>query len=184
MSKRRGQVVRPIVDSLAPKRLFYQIILLQVVYYILGLIFIAFYYIVSGNPFTFEVVFSWEPVRLDTTIGWTLSLLWLLDTFFSVLAMTVIVGRSKLAVDFTLTLHGINIIVAWLVSGKFPTSLLWWGVQACSVLLMSSLGTWTSQWRELRTTFFEGGSYEMVPMTTTSPLEELEQSSDAAKEEV
>lgn len=151
---RKSQVYRQI-DSLAPKRLLYQIILLQVIYYLIGGILISFYYLVSGNPFDFMVVFSWEPVRRDTTIGWTLAMLWLLDTFFSVLAMTIIVGRSKLALDFTLTLHGINILVAWIVSGEFPSSLLWWGVQGLSVILMVTLGTWTSQWRELRTTFFD-----------------------------
>lgn len=154
MDARKRQIYKQ-VDSLAPKRLFSQILLLQIVYYLIGGVIISFYYIVSGNPFSIYVIFSWEPVRMDTTIGWTLALLWLLDTFFSVLAMTIIVGRSKLALDFTLTLHGINIIVSWLVSGQFPASLLWWGVQGVSIILMVSLGTWTSQWRELRTTFFD-----------------------------
>jgi hypothetical protein len=163
------------VDSLAPKRLFTQILLLQLVYYTIGLVFIAFYYIAAGRPFDFYVVFSWEPLRSDTTIGWTLSMVWLLDTFFSVLAMTVIVGRSKLALDFTLTLHGINIIVAWLVTGRFPASILWWAVQGLSMLLMVFLGTWTTKWRELRTSFFDSGSYEMIrppPTTQRSPLPE------------
>ncbi|CAN6674442.1 protein Sys1p [Trichomonascus vanleenenianus] len=150
------------VDSLAPKRLLYQIMLLQVVYYVIALALVSFYYIISGLQFRVGYVFSWEEVRYDTTTGWVLTLLWLLDTFFSVAAMTIIVGRSKLALDFTLTLHGINVLVTWLVSGKFPASLMWWGLQIVSILLMVALGTWTSQWRELRATFFESQSYEMV----------------------
>lgn len=111
--------------------------------------------LVSEHPFSLSLVFSWEPVRNDTTVGWTLVLLWLLDTFFSVLALTVVVGRSKLALDFTLTLHGIHFVICWVVSGKFPRSGLWWGLQIVSILLMLGLGTWSTQWRELRATFFE-----------------------------
>jgi hypothetical protein len=176
-------MVRKQIDTLAPMRLLKQIVLLQVVYYIMAIVLIAFTLIVGGERFKLETVFSWEPVRLDTTWGWALSMLWLLDTFFCVLAMTYIVGRSKLALDFTLTLHGINFIVAWLVSGKFPASPLWWGVQVVSTFLMVGLGTWTSQWRELSATFFDvgsssSGSYEMVmpsPLETKVAVGNLEQ---------
>lgn len=159
------------VDALAPARLFKQIVLMQLFYYCIGLILIAFTYVISGHDFNLYVVFSWEPVRFDTTMGWTLSLLWLLDTFFSVLALSIIVGRSKLALDFTLTLHGIHVLITWAVTGRFPVSLLWWMVQGVSMLIMVSLGTWVSQWRELRTTFFE--SYELLegPKATESGTE-------------
>jgi hypothetical protein len=158
---RFGGSNRGATDVLAPKRLFKQIVLLQVIYYAIATVLICFTYIVGGTPLDPELIFSWEPVRFDTSLGWLLSLLWLLDTFFSVLAMTFIVGRSKLALDFTLTLHFINVVVAWLASGKFPASPLWWCVQVVSIVLMVSLGTWTSQWRELRVTFFEE-AYELV----------------------
>lgn len=140
---------------LSPRPLFFQIITLQSIYYGIGFILILFTCIVSGTPpFSLRLVFSWSPVRSDTTLGWTLFLLWLFDTFFSVVALTVVVGRSKLALDFTLTLHGINLVVCWIVDGKFPASGLWWALQFTSIILMVSLGTWTSQWRELRVTFF------------------------------
>lgn len=145
---------------LAPRRLFVQILELQLCYYAIGLVLITFTLVVSGIPFEFDYVFSWKPVRADTTLGWVLSLIWLLDTFFSVLAMTVIVGRSRLALDFSLTLHGIDILVVWLVSRQFPRSWLWWGVQFVSSISMICLGTWTTQWRELQRTFFE--DYELA----------------------
>lgn len=141
---------------LAPRHIFWQIITLQLIYYSLGFLLILFTCIVAGRPpFSPKLVFSWTPVRYDTTLGWTLVLVWLLVTISSVIALTVVVGRSKLALDFTLTLHGINLIVCWIVDGSFPTSGLWWGLQFTSIVLMVSLGTWTSQWRELRNTFFD-----------------------------
>lgn len=145
-------------NMFAPRQLLQQILVMQGIYYFIGFGLILFTCMVSGDPFSLVTVFSWEPVRIDTTMGWTLCLLWLLDTFFSVLALTVVVGRSKLALDFTLTLHGIHLLVCWCVAGKFPASKLWWGLQVVSILLMLLLGTWTTQWRELRATFFEPGS--------------------------
>ncbi|ODQ64957.1 hypothetical protein NADFUDRAFT_83091 [Nadsonia fulvescens var. elongata DSM 6958] len=138
---------------------------MQVVYYLIALVLILFMAIVSGKSFTFSLLFSWESVRVDNTLGWTLGMLWLLDTFFCVLALTVIVGRSKLALDFTLTLHGINVLICWLWTGRFPRNWTWWGLQLASVILMYALGRWTTQWRELRATFFESG-FEMVPVST------------------
>lgn len=157
----------------SPLRLFKQILILQVIYYVMAVVLICFSYLVGGEKVSFKTILSWEPIRFDTTWGWTLCMLWLLDTFFSVLAMTFIVGRSKLALDFTLTLHTINIFVMWAVSGSFPTSLMWWILQAVSIVLMVSLGTWTSQWRELRMTFFDESemgpvNYHPVQNTPTS----------------
>lgn len=153
---------------LGPRQLFQQILVMQGIYYAIGFTLILFTCIVSGDDFSLTMVFSWEPVRIDTTMGWTLFLLWLLDTIFSVIALTVVVGRSKLALDFTLTLHGIHFVVCWMVSGEFPKSKLWWGLQFVSVGLMVLLGTWTSQWRELRATFFETVPDSSISSTTAA----------------
>lgn len=167
-----GRASSSLVSNMfGPRQLLQQILVMQSIYYLIGFILILFTCIVSGEPFSLKVVFSWEPVRIDTTMGWTLFMLWLLDTFFSVLALTVVVGRSKLALDFTLTLHGIHLVVCWAVAGKFPASKLWWGLQLASILLMALLGTWTTQWRELRATFFdpEAGHTPVAP-SVSRPL--------------
>lgn len=148
-------------EQLTPLNLLKQICLLQTIYYTIIFILVAFSCSVSGDPFSVGLIFDWHSVRYDTTIGWTISMLWLIDTVFSVLAMTVIVGRSKLALDFTLTLHVINLIISTVYTRAIPTNGLWWLIQGTSTVLMTILGTWTSQWRELRKTFFEEG-YEMV----------------------
>lgn len=145
---------------LAPRRLALQIVQLQAFYYAIGLVLVTFTLIVLGLHWHARYVFSWEEVRSDTSLGWLLALLWIMDTFFSVLAMALIVGRSKLALDFALTLHGINLVVAWASSHRFPTSWLWWVTQVVSASVLIYLGKWASQWRELRRTFFE--DYELA----------------------
>lgn len=139
---------------LAPKRLFTQIVTLQLAYYLLGLVMITFAVLILGLKWEPHYIFSWVDVRADTSLGWLLALLWLMDAMFSVLALVIIVGRSKLATDFGLTLYGLNFVVVTFYSG-LPRSWLWWVLQAVSACLTVYAGRWASQWRELQRTFFE-----------------------------
>lgn len=88
-------------------------------------------------------------------MGLTLFALWLFDSLLCVLFVTIIVGRSKLAWDFAITVHVFNLLIVWGYSKKFPTSLLWWCLQILSGVLLVTLSTYSTRWRELRTTFFE-----------------------------
>ncbi|ONH69229.1 Protein SYS1 [Cyberlindnera fabianii] len=143
-------------DQLAPATILKQIVMLQCFYYATAII--ACYLVAWLQGFVWEWawVFSWEPVTLENSVGFALITMWLCDAFVCVLFMTIIVGRSKLAWDFALTIHAVNLLVVWAYSGKFPNTLIWWAVQGASSLILVSLGTYTSRWRELRDTFFEG----------------------------
>ena len=68
------------------------------------------------------------------------------------------VGRSKLVLDFTLTIHFIHLVVTSLYSRSLPTNHLWWALQVASVAFMSTLGIWSCQWRELRPINFGSGA--------------------------
>lgn len=95
-------------------------------------------------------------MTLDNSLGLTIIGMWLFDSLLCVVFMTVIVGRSKLAWDFAVTIHAINLVVVWCYSGQFPKSFIWWSVQVGSSIVLVSLGTWSTRWKELRETFFEG----------------------------
>jgi hypothetical protein len=76
----------------------------------------------------------------------------------SVIAILILVSRSKLVPDFALTLHFIHLIITSLYSHSIPQNWLWWGLQILSAGMMTSLGVWTCQWRELRPINFGGSS--------------------------
>ncbi|KAK9238438.1 integral membrane protein S linking to the trans Golgi network-domain-containing protein [Lipomyces kononenkoae] len=154
--RRRRRNRRPAtrVDSLAPSRLAIQIVILQTLYYVTAAVFILFTCLVAGTPFTLDLIFSWKTLRIDTTIGWTICLVWFLNSIFNVLFLTLFVGRSKLVFDFVLTIHGINLVITTLYAGHFPSSLLWWLLQIASISSMLTLGTWASRWRELNVIYF------------------------------
>lgn len=142
-------------DITSPSKLLVQIIILQCFYYLSALI--IFYLVSSLNGYDFKIdfVFLWELVSLDNAMGLILFVLWLFDSLLCVLFVTLIVGRSKLAWDFAVTVHIINLLVVWFYSGKFPTSTLWWCLQVLSASLLVALSTYLTRWSELRTTFFD-----------------------------
>jgi hypothetical protein len=67
-----------------------------------------------------------------------------------------LIARSKLVLDFTLTIHFIHLIVTSFYSHAIPTNVFWWVLQICSASIMTSLGVWACQWRELRPISFGG----------------------------
>lgn len=66
------------------------------------------------------------------------------------------VSRSKLILDFALTIHLLHLIATTFYAHALPTNVLWWTLQAASAALMASLGVWTCQWRELQPISFGG----------------------------
>lgn len=138
-----------------PLRITAQILVLQCFYYLTALVVFYLYALLNGYDFNVNWVFSWELVAPDNTMGLTLFALWLFDSLLCVLFVTVIVGRSKLAWDFAVTVHVFNLLVVWLYTAKFPTSLLWWCLQVLSGVLLVTLSTYSTRWKELRTTFFD-----------------------------
>lgn len=142
-------------DITNPSKLLSQIVILQSFYYVTALV--IFYLISSLNGYDFNIdwIVLWELIALDNAMGLVLFTLWLFDSLLCVLFVTIVVGRSKLAWDFAITIHIINLIVVWVYSGKFPTSTLWWCLQILSAVLLVTLSTYLTRWKELRTTFFD-----------------------------
>ena len=70
--------------------------------------------------------------------------------FCSAIFILLLVARSKLVLDFALTVHFIHLIVTSLYTHAIPANLFWWALQLCSATIMTCLGVWACQWRELR----------------------------------
>ncbi|OCK78556.1 hypothetical protein K432DRAFT_331829 [Lepidopterella palustris CBS 459.81] len=155
---RRRRPPRPgALADLAPLRILTQILVLQTAYYVCASILIIFTALVMGKEITLDLFLSWRCLRGDTTVGWTLGLDWMLTSLICVVFILLLIARSKLVLDFALTIHFIHLIVTALYSHSFPRYWLWWALQACSASLMTFLGMWACQWRELRPINFGGG---------------------------
>lgn len=177
MPKRPRRIRRPAANSFQPLQTFIQILALQGLYYAIATALILFSALVAGHSFSLDLVFSSRSVQADNTVGWTLGIVWLLCSMFMlvpilapppftwrdadrpryrVIAQVLVHARSKLVLDFSLTLHFLHLVIISLHDHEIPRSWLWWGLQATSTTLMVSVGTWACRWRELRPIPFGG----------------------------
>ncbi len=70
--------------------------------------------------------------------------------YSSVVFILYFIARSKLVLDFALTVHFVHLVVTSFYTHAIPANLFWWALQVCSATIMTSLGVWACQWRELR----------------------------------
>ncbi|KAH6677101.1 integral membrane protein S linking to the trans Golgi network-domain-containing protein [Halenospora varia] len=158
MARRRRPPRPGALTELPPLKILSQILLLQSIWYAVATVLILFSALVAGKHFSFDLVLSWRALRGDTTVGWMLGLVWMLNSFIGVISILFFISRSKLVPDFALTLHFIHLIITSLYSHAIPRNWLWWALQVASAGMMTSLGVWSCQWRELRPINFGGGS--------------------------
>ncbi|KAI4262451.1 MAG: hypothetical protein L6R42_002369 [Xanthoria sp. 1 TBL-2021] len=146
------------LQTLSPLRILTQILLLQTLHYATAFALILFTALAAGNPFSLDLVLSWRSLRGDTTIGWTLGLCWVMCAGAGIISILLLIARSKLVLDFALSLHFIHLLVTSLYSKAIPRNWLWWVLQAVSASLMVGGGVWACRWRELRPIEFGGGA--------------------------
>jgi protein SYS1 len=74
-----------------------------------------------------------------------------------VVALVVLISRSKLVLDFSLTLHFLHLIIVFLYTGYIPRNAAWWVTMLASGAITVAGGTYGCRWRELRPITFGGG---------------------------
>ena len=87
----------------------------------------------------------------------------------SVILLLLLVSRSKLIPDFALTIHFVHLIATSLYTHSIPRNWLWWGLQCASAALMTFLGMWACQWRELQPISFGGTSSSSAAQQQQQP---------------
>ncbi|KAI0475512.1 integral membrane protein S linking to the trans Golgi network-domain-containing protein [Xylariaceae sp. FL0804] len=157
MPRRRRPPRAGAITELPPLRILGQIAALQGIYYAVALVLMLFTAFVQGLQFKLDLVFGWASLRGDTTQGWLIGFVWICCAGAIVVALVALVSRSKLVLDFALTLHFIHLAVVFLYTGFLPRHAAWWATMAVSSALTVAGGTYGCRWRELRPISFGGG---------------------------
>ncbi|KPM38447.1 hypothetical protein AK830_g8115 [Neonectria ditissima] len=157
MARRRRPPRAGALTELPPLRIAGQIAALQALYYAAALVLTLFTALVSGSGFSFRLIFGWEAVRGDTTHGWLMAFVWLLDGGLCMaVAIVVLISRSKFVPDFGLTIHFLHLVITSLYTGRIPRHAMWWATMTASSALAVGLGVWGCRYRELQPVFFGG----------------------------
>ncbi|KAL2194817.1 integral membrane protein S linking to the trans Golgi network-domain-containing protein [Corynascus similis CBS 632.67] len=158
MARRRRPPRPGALAELPPLKILSQIAALQGLYYAVALVLMLFTVLVAGTKFNLDLVFGWDAVRGDTTQGWLMGFVWVLDGGLAMaVAIVILVGRSKLVLDFALSLHAIHLVVVTLYSGQLPRHTGWWLSMAVASAVSVTLATWGCRYRQLRPISFGGG---------------------------
>ncbi|KAF4305741.1 Integral membrane protein SYS1-related protein [Botryosphaeria dothidea] len=179
MARRRRPPRPGALADVAPLRILTQIVLLQLAYYVSAAILIVFTALVAGRDVSLDLLLSWRSLRGDVTVGWMLGLVWMLNSLICVIYLLLLVARSKLIPDFALTVHFLHLIVTSLYSHSIPSHWLWWAVQLASAALMTFLGIWSCQWRELQPINFGGGGGPSRPSKRVDAPDESSQEDES-----
>ncbi|KAK4124456.1 hypothetical protein N657DRAFT_644687 [Parathielavia appendiculata] len=158
MARRRRPPRSGALAELPPLKILSQIAALQGLYYASALVLMLFTALVVGIRFSLDLVFGWDTVRGDTTQGWLMGFIWILDGgLLMAVAIVVLIGRSKLVLDFALSLHAIHLVVVTLYSGQLPRHTAWWFSMALASAVAVAMGTWGCRYRQLQPISFGGG---------------------------
>jgi hypothetical protein len=79
MPRRRRPPRAGALSELQPLKIAAQIATLQLLYYAAALVLFLFTALVAGTPFGAGLVLGWDRVRGDTTQGWVMAFVWILD---------------------------------------------------------------------------------------------------------
>ncbi|CAJ2509116.1 Uu.00g141420.m01.CDS01 [Anthostomella pinea] len=156
MARRRRPPRSGAITELPPLRILGQIAALQGIYYATALILMLFMTLVMGSSFKLDLVFGWASLRGDTTQGWLIGFVWLSCAGVVVVALVALIARSKLVLDFALTLHFIHLVIVVLYTGFLPRHVAWWATMATSCAMTVAGGSYGCRWRELRPISFGG----------------------------
>lgn len=96
----------------------------------------------------------------------------------SVIFLLLFVSRSKLVPDFALTIHFLHLVATILYTHSLPANLLWWALQCASAAMMTFLGMWACQRRELKPIAFGGlGGSSQTGSSSQRPTNDGQQES-------
>ncbi|UNI17880.1 hypothetical protein JDV02_004192 [Purpureocillium takamizusanense] len=158
MPRRRRPPRAGALSELQPLRIASQIAILQTLYYAAATALLLFTTLVAGLPFGLNMLLGWDAVRGDTTTGWLLAFVWLLDGGLCMaVAIVVLIARSKLVPDFALTIHFLHLLATTLYTRSLPRHAMWWATMLASSALAVAAGSWGCRYRELQPVFFGGG---------------------------
>ncbi|KOS18225.1 Protein SYS1 [Escovopsis weberi] len=158
MPRRRRPPRAGALTELPPLKIATQILALQALYYVAAFVLMLFTSLVAGMPFSLDLVLGWDLVRGDTTQGWLIAFVWLLDGGLCMsVAIVALVARSKLVPDFALTIHALHLLLTSLYARSLPHNSMWWLTMLASAALAAGLGIWGCRYRELQPVFFFGG---------------------------
>ena len=134
--------------SFVPSFILLQITALTSLSYVLHILLLQLNYLLFGTPLSLSRIFSSQYLDVATAAGWGSNIFVIMSSLLTAVLLSLIVGKSKKCLDFTLTTFLLHVIFSIAHSG-FPKTWDWWIVHAIGVATTACAGEWLCSRREL-----------------------------------
>nr|CAG4635775.1 EOG090X0FH3 [Artemia franciscana] len=109
-----------------PALIISQIVAIQcIMYFFTGLLILLMHFLV-GAHLSLDCVYKIEELNLKGVIGRTIIAIFLIIALLNAASIWFLVGRTKLCLDFSTTIHILHLLFCWHYSGFFPKTATWW----------------------------------------------------------
>ncbi|XP_035452209.1 protein SYS1 homolog [Spodoptera frugiperda] len=105
-----------------------QIVAMQSVLYCSLCLIIALMQDLTGSTRTLDHIFEYHEIHIRDSEGRSVIFAFVVNAIIGAFVLWMIVGRTKLCLDFSCTYHGLHLIACWMYNGTFPTTFSWWAL--------------------------------------------------------
>jgi len=127
-----------------------QIVAVQSVFYLTLGSWIATMDYIGGWNNTLDKVFGYESLQVKQFHGRLVMIAFVLNALTGALGLWYVVKRTKLCLDFAVTVHFFHLIACWMYNSHFPTSMSWWLSNVISIIIMTVLGEFLCMRTEMK----------------------------------
>ncbi|CAG2103417.1 unnamed protein product [Medioppia subpectinata] len=133
-----------------PQLIISQIITIQSLFYTSLGVLIYISDCITGHSPQLNHLFNYQELNFKSSHGRLIILSYFLNALFGALVLWHLVQRAKPCLDFSVTTHLIHLVICWVFSGHFPSSMWWWIVNILSVTITCVCGEFLCLKTELK----------------------------------
>ncbi|XP_050673147.1 protein SYS1 homolog [Leptidea sinapis] len=112
-----------------------QIIAMQFIMYLTLCILIAIMQDLTGSTRTLDHIFQYHEIHVKDNEGRAVILAFVINAVIGAYLLWLLVGRTKLCLDFSCTFYGIHLVSCWMYNAAPPTTFSWWVLNiACTAI--------------------------------------------------
>lgn len=123
-----------------PILLISQIVAMQSVMYLSLCLLMAIMQDLTGAARTLDHIFEYHEIHVRDNEGRSIIFAFVLNAVIGAMALWLIVGRTKLCLDFSCTYHVIHLLICWCYNSGFPVTFSWWTLNVACCAITCVLG--------------------------------------------
>jgi len=133
-----------------PWMIISQIVTLQCIFYVTLGLWVFLFDLLTGSPRSLDQLFKYQELQATGASGKLLIAALIFNALNCSVALWYVVGRTKLCLDFSCTIHLLHLIACCWWNSGLPHTLTWWVMNIVCVTIMCVSGEFLCMRTELK----------------------------------